>query len=1458
MAAVYSEKEGSLQSNNESSSTEYEKAAVQEVSVDPVRNIKTFDAENTIEEMELALSGPILKAQGHAEVVATNAAVPAVKIKIEELDEDECVSVYQEEAKEGLDGRTTKKEDLSERDQIADGDWLFCCEDSSVAFGNKEGYLEQHRKKIHDGPIVCLDTDSQWDNLLVSTDGGQRTFCCAVCGQRCSSSTEFFQHQLAHRNQEIKQEIDAGHHKGMVKPKRFQCKDCGKAFFSIGQCLNHQRSHKQASKSVFHQLAHLKKKSFQCPTCGRCYSRASALDAHRHCHEVKLVKSKSFETTEKPPSLIDEPGQAESSEAKLEQTGDHQQNVYQCICGKSFRTIGGLGTHQRFSRSCSDGKVKVKVKEKIKHQFECSECDKTFASAAALTAHQHWHKRRSVGDGQLCKCTECGKNFTSLSFLSKHQTKFHSKELPAKSFLHQVCQLKKKAFECQECGRRFSRLSALQSHQLYHTDVFHDIAKRGGVKIFQDEEDDYDFGSTVYSQHTEKTVKGSDEVLDVETIDVDYEIVRVTASDYVESNSGQDPNPELVLVCESDQEEKDDISLSLMQTDASTASPVQLSPDDVKIVQIDFEHLNDETLKNDVIMSKSSPQESELYTCPRCDQTFVKALSLHHHMLWQKDCQKFNKEKHEDRVAHKSYQLSDLEKNSIKCEECGVSFSSLSALQSHQQSHRITEKPFACLQCDRSYLTAAGLYNHQKVCCGRKPSVNNVKEEGKTKHFNPTKSLLGPKVHHCKKCGKGFWSLGAFYHHKQYHVQCADVERSTSEPEIGHIRRRKKGRGGRRHGQRKEYSKEKYECEVCGKSYHMLACFLKHKLSHDANGLQRAVKSFDYQLENLKKNSYQCPDCGKGFSRAMALQFHMKCHGYDSGLRVIESAHLPLSPKKLRCPTCNASFTCESLLVDHQKSCSKPNNDAEYPQECETTGIEEQVASSQNAENVVVHSTDSVTEQKTPLATLKYKCRDCNRSFSVIGALNFHKRIHVQGYTTKKLRAEPARQPKVARVKLEPSLPNAPFACPECGRFFSTNSALGTHKRWHKDKKFARFLSRSYKKCSRKSVDGGPYLCNLCGKGFFYLCVLRRHQLHHPRMESQHQEQADRQSKDRFTCPDCPMSFSSGSLLTAHFTDTHGKLDNTDKVQSEISDTVESDPPLQKKCKMITKKGKPKARYKCPYCPKRFLNERGIRAHKWQKHLKVEVQPTASREERVFTCSPCKLLFASEEALHNHKSFCNANKKKLKPSTEEEPIQKIMTKCFYKCHKCAKDFHSEEQLNAHKELAKSRPHTCALCCRGYWTESQLQQHLAWHDEVRRRLPTELRYRLSTSGSKLKALPHKSTSKVNYSVLLSNPEPNFQCQHCEKSFLSPHALQQHQAVHKSEEPFQCSLCPQIFHDIRDLIDHHQECLGDKERKDSKLIPPERDAGNLTCIECGHSFNKEEELHQHYIAHARGEF
>lgn len=101
MATDSSVDNGSLQSNNECLSSEYEKGAAQEINIDPVSNSKATNARNTDGEMEKSPSGPVLKAQDHAEVVAANAADPAIKIKVEQMEEDEYVVVHIDEDEEG-------------------------------------------------------------------------------------------------------------------------------------------------------------------------------------------------------------------------------------------------------------------------------------------------------------------------------------------------------------------------------------------------------------------------------------------------------------------------------------------------------------------------------------------------------------------------------------------------------------------------------------------------------------------------------------------------------------------------------------------------------------------------------------------------------------------------------------------------------------------------------------------------------------------------------------------------------------------------------------------------------------------------------------------------------------------------------------------------------------------------------------------------------------------------------------------------------------------------------------------------------------------------------------------------------------------------------------------------------------------------------------------------------------
>ncbi|XP_017557567.2 zinc finger protein 91 isoform X1 [Pygocentrus nattereri] len=1539
MAAVYSVEECSLlQTDIEISCCEKQEDVAQTPRTGSGTSDKALMAESAAAQLGLRAGGPALEARQHEEeeAAAVNAAVPLIQIKEEETEENEYITVSLNVAGEDSDEQTDGNASLLAVDDSADGDWPFRCEDCSEAFESKEAYLEHRREHTHDGPIVCLDTDSQWDDLLVSTDGGRRTLCCALCGRIFSSSRGFFTHQLKHRSQDVKQQLISDTGQSPEKQKLFECKDCGKMFTSVGQCLNHQRSHKQASKSVFHELDHLKKKSFPCPTCGRCYSRASALDAHRRCHEVKLVKPRSGET-ERVPSDNEVPVKIEQTDVAItEQIDESEKKLFECVCGRSFRTMCGLGTHQRFSSTCSDTRVKVEAKR----SFDCSECGKAFVSSLALSCHQHWHKRRARlhGSGQKFKCMECGRVFTSLTFYNKHQRLAHSKEMPAKSFLNQVVHLQKKAFECQECGLRFSRASALHSHELCHTEEFSDIIKSSKThpvdqtsSLYQNEpvEADRTVGAMDHSQDAlevadldkEFTCDTSGDTEDHEVTNNGFEIISITESDDSESGSQTSQDPDLELVCESDQEEKEDFSFSLSQ-EAEVVSSQPIHPEmNVKIVQIDYEHFKGGLVHAGQEMDMSPPQDAKKYDCPDCGRTFMKAVALRCHMLWHrggmgkksrlrrnvgvtpirrvkceicghesfsKAAHYFHLGKHEDRKPYKSitYQLANLQKNSFKCEICGMQFSRLSALHSHQQHHD-TKKPYACSQCDKSYANPSGLYNHRKICWGKDG------QERKAEHFNPTKTLLGPKVHHCKKCGKGFWSIGAFIHHKQYQQQCADVSMSSSEAshqsEGGRVRRKRRGRKrgivNRKTG---EESKEEHKCEVCGKSYRMLACFLKHQLIHDVSGTPPPAKSFDYQVEQLKKNSYSCPDCGKLFSRAMALQFHMKSHGYETGFPS-EKAKLPHTSGDFQCQTCFVFFDCISALQIHQQRCVKPKTESEeqmeesQKDESGKLNVAPKTAHNQMQTSETEKNLHSENLLKIHPADLKYKCDDCGRGFSVAGALNIHRSMHCKG----RLFKSKSQWQVPFHENFKEQSAKFPFICSECGRSFSTNAALGTHKRWHKDKRVARLFLKS-NTVSRKNNRGGNFSCNLCGKQFFYLCVLRRHQKYHPRVQAQ----PDAKLKSSFACPDCEEFFSSESLLAAHLACHHaGPSDvaaDAEKLELEAPVSVQmSGQPIQPlssspiSFKMIQTKGdKIKVKYQCNHCQKSFLNIRGVRAHKWQKHRRVRGRPPGDtyRGTKPLACSGCERRYSSHGALYNHERSCSAvNVDQKQPvrsvkanvvegsSLAQRSLESTM-KCLFKCHKCGKAFPSEAQLDAHKEAARTRPHSCALCCRGYWTENQLQQHLAWHDEVRKRLPTELRYRLNASSSSCpvnQAQTSACPSNVNSVSLAKLPTTtdsqscqNHRCHQCGEAFLSKHALEQHQTLHKKQEPYHCSLCPQTFGEIRDLIDHHQECLGDKELRDSSLSAPSRDDESLTCIECGTSFDQETDLHQHYIEHARG--
>lgn len=1280
------------------------------------------------------------------------------------------------------------------------GDGVFCCQDYGETHRKEAPDLEHRQQNQKKHKLLDDHSDSTTD-----AEGG-------VTDKLTQCQTEKKDGQ--NFSQEASTEIDVE----ITKQHTFECSHCGKSYGMIGHFLNHQRKHTKAPKSLSQDLEDLKKKSFQCEFCGRNYSRASALEAHLRCHEEKLVKPRNRDLEESP--VIEET--VIDPKPNKNQTLDIPDKPFTCACGKAFAAQMGLKTHQRFSRNsqCSPEDLIEKTKKPV-GEFNCSECEKSFSSNIAFLNHQRWHANRSMNSSKRIPCQECGKVFMTLTFYHRHQRLVHSSETPAKSFLHQVCQLQKKAFECKECGLKFSRASALHSHELHHTDIFKEtkkVALPRSVSLNQKRLESA-IKDTKEEEAPSRHLYPVSTAEDVDTNDTDGEEcygpgdfnVQVISASESEDESTQQANPDLELLCESDREAQDDGDV--VSPGAGFSKPEM----DLKIVQIDLNAADAE----DVPVAKETKvkKAEERFDCPECSLWFSSAASLRIHRMWHAVRKRRQQtqgqsvtvythdtkghddsscaahcsdiEQHENvSTDHKALNQAEELGKKLTCNECGKCFSRLSALVSHQLHHP-KRKEFKCPDCMASYSHAATLFNHMKHCSSQKKENNSLNK----REYNPTKTLLGPKMFHCEQCGKAFWSLGAYSHHKQNQTRCADFRLRKGLPPVnGYPRCSAKvacpvcGRTFRHKGimalHMRKHENGDHRCDICGRSFRLFSSLLRHQVVHSSQLLPPPVKSFQYQVEQLKKNTYSCPDCGKLFSRAKALQFHMKSHGYETGYSPSTLGSLA-TPEDLQCVTCLALFNSKASLRAHQKLCIKKDVRLDHAirEDSVDVSTKETVVHAElnekDGEGIKIESQTETGSLENLCATqFKYKCQSCDKAFSAVAALNFHKRIHSEGCKS----AEKADVSVVDR-------PNS-----HCRDKFDSETVLDP--------------------------------------------TINRHAL----IESQNSHNFMVSVVDSVDDP------------------INGQT-NVDRVSGQVVGFGGSNPAVLK-----TKL------YQCPLCSMAFTKPRGLRAHKWQAHsrktkgsskaplhakkesvvLVSEVRSTddskaeiditllengsddggkktgsepmpVQKDAAAKPCAPAGAVADQETVLADLKEDCKMEIRTPETTAEVSAPHGFLMgpspRCFFRCNMCGKAFPTEEQLKNHKSKAKTRPYSCALCCQGFWTESQLSQHFIWHDEVRRRLPHEVRYRFSATSTPRPTRPSTPSADRGGKPLPSSSELNqesqsqssHKCQHCGKSFLSLTALEIHQNQYCNKDLYHCSICPRTFREIQELISHHQECL-----------------------------------------------
>ncbi|XP_043359203.1 zinc finger and SCAN domain-containing protein 2-like isoform X3 [Dermochelys coriacea] len=145
---------------------------------------------------------------------------------------------------------------------------------------------------------------------------------------------------------------------------------------------------------------------------------------------------------------------------------------------------------------------------------------------------------------------------------------------------------------------------------------------------------------------------------------------------------------------------------------------------------------------------------------------------------------------------------------------------------------------------------------------------------------------------------------------------------------------------------------------------------------------------------------------------------------------------------------------------------------------------------------------ETTAQQRIPTGERKNTCTECGKIFSSCSALSTHQRIHM-GKT--------------------------PYRCYDCGKSFNRNSHLSRHQRLHtgqrpfKCSECGKSFSVSSNLIAHQTIHTGnrPFTCSECGKSFNRNSNLITHFRIHT-------------GSRPFTCADCGKSFTDSSNLTQH------------------------------------------------------------------------------------------------------------------------------------------------------------------------------------------------------------------------------------------------------------------------------------------------------------------------------------
>ncbi|OCT99904.1 hypothetical protein XELAEV_18005688mg [Xenopus laevis] len=232
--------------------------------------------------------------------------------------------------------------------------------------------------------------------------------------------------------------------------------------------------------------------------------------------------------------------------------------------------------------------------------------------------------------------------------------------------------------------------------------------------------------------------------------------------------------------------------------------------------------------------------------------------------------------------------------------------------------------------------------------------------------------------------------------------------------------------------------------------------------------------------------------------------------------------------------------------------------------------------------------------------------------------------------------------------------------------------------------------------------------------------------------------------------------------------------------------------------------------HRCPHCESSFPSQEILAEHLQALHQKPV-------EEKEFKCRNCGKKFPVKQALQRHleqhKEACKGD-----------------ARFICKADSCGKRFRSKDTLKKHKENVHTgnakKKLMCSVCNKKCSSSLNLQEHRKVHEiyecqdcdkkfisanQLRRHMITHSEKRPYTCEVCCKSF--KRLDQVTAHKIIHSEDKPYQCKLCGKGFAHRNVYKNHKKTHSEERPFQCEECKALFRTPfslqRHLLIHNSE-------------------------------------------------